>query len=422
MSSPALAVYRSIPFWQKVLAGFVLGATVGLLLPEFAVQLKPLGDLFINAIRMLVVPLVFCSLVMAVTSLGDDNRLGRIGIKTVGLFLLTAVIASALGLLIGSMMNFSAELSLTASSVRERDIPPFAQVLVDVVPRNPIAAMAEGNILQVLLFAVLVGVAINQVGDKAEPVKRFLHSGAEVMYQITRMVLALTPYGVFGLIAWMLGSFGLDSLLPLAKFVVAIYIACLIHIVLVYGTAVQLFGGISIRQFFKAVFPAQLVAYASASSYGTLPVSTRCVTEGLGVSRQYASFVLPMGATINMDGCGGIYPAIAAIFIAQIYGIPLGWIDYGIIMATATLASIGTAGVPGTAMVMLTVTLNAVGLPLEGIAFVAAIDRIIDMMRTATNVTGDMMVARVIGYREGLLVTNEPTTTINEQSATNEAN
>ncbi|GAA5218437.1 dicarboxylate/amino acid:cation symporter [Corallincola platygyrae] len=405
MSRSFVSVYQSVPFWQKVLIGFVLGAAVGLLVPSFAVHLKPMGDLFINAIRMLVVPLVFCSLVMAITSLGVDKPLGKIGIKTVGLFLLTAIIASALGLFIGSLMNFSADLSLATSPVRERDIPPVAQVLIDMVPRNPIAAMAEGNILQVVLFAVLVGVAINQVGEKAKPVKTFLHSGAEVMYQITRLVLALTPYGVFGLIAWMLGSFGLESLLPLAKFVLAIYIACLIHIVFVYGGIVKLFGGIKVTEFFKAVFPAQLVAYASASSYGTLPVSTRCTTEGLGVSRQYASFVLPMGATINMDGCGGIYPAIAAIFIAQLYGIDLSLLDYGIIMATATLASIGTAGVPGTAMVMLTVTLNAVGLPLEGIAFVAAIDRIIDMMRTATNVTGDMMVSRVLGYREGLLAT-----------------
>jgi hypothetical protein len=249
----------------------------------------------------------------------------------------------------------------------------------------------------------LVGIAINQVGEKAEPMKKLVNAGAEIMYAITRMVLQLTPFGVFGLMAWAVGSFGLATLLPLAKFIGAIYLACLLHIAIVYGGMVKVFGAMSWRQFFKAILPAQLVAYSSASSYGTLPVSFKVATEELKVSKNYASFVLPLGATINMDGCGGIFPAIAAIFIAHIYGIPLDTMDYLLIAGTATLASLGTAGVPGTAMVMLTVTLSVVGLPLEGIAFIAAVDRIIDMMRTATNVSGDLMVARVVAKQEGLL-------------------
>lgn len=396
-------LWFAIPFWQRVLGALLLGVAVGVVFGEQATVLKPLGTLFINAIRMLVVPLVFFALITSITSLADTSKMQRLAVKTIGLFLLTAFIASLIGLAVGSLISWGDSLNLTATTVRERNIPPVADVLTGLIPTNPVAALAEANILQIILFAAIFGIAINKVGEKAEPMKKLMQAGAEIMYQITRMVLQLTPLGVFGLMAWVVGSYGLATLLPLAKFIGAIYVACLIHMVLIYGGLVKLFGGMGIRQFFKAVLPAQLVAYSSASSYGTLPVTFKVVTEDLKVSKNYASFVLPLGATINMDGCGGIFPAIAAIFIAHIYNIPLDLLDYLLIAATATIASVGTAGVPGTAMVMLTVTLSVVGLPIEGIAFIAAVDRIIDMMRTATNVTGDMMVARVIGKQEGLL-------------------
>ncbi len=411
-----LKLWFAIPFWQRVLGALLLGVTVGVIFGEQATVLKPLGTLFINAIRMLVVPLVFFALITSITSLADSSRMQRLAFKTIGLFLITAFIASLIGLTVGSLMDWGDSLQLTATEVRERNIPPVADVLTGLIPTNPVAALAQANVLQIIVFAALFGIAINAVGEKAEPMKKLMHSGAEIMYQITRMVLQLTPIGVFGLMAWVVGSFGLATLLPLAKFIGAIYLACFIHIIVVYGGLVKLFGGMSLRQFFKAVLPAQLVAYSSASSYGTLPVSFKVATEELKVSKNYASFVLPLGATINMDGCGGIFPAIAAIFIAHIYGIPLDALDYLLIAGTATLASVGTAGVPGTAMVMLTVTLSVVGLPIEGIAFIAAVDRIIDMMRTATNVTGDLMVARVIGKQEDLL---EDTAVANSNVANN---
>lgn len=404
-----LKLWFAIPFWQRVLGALLLGVTVGVLLGEQATLLKPLGTLFINAIRMLVVPLIFFALITSITSLADSSKMQRLAFKTIGLFLITAFIASLIGLTVGSLITWGDSIQLTASEVRDRDIPPVADVLTGLIPTNPVAALAQANVLQIIVFAALFGIAINTVGEKAEPMKKLMQSGAEIMYQITRMVLQLTPLGVFGLMAWVVGSFGLATLLPLAKFIGAIYLACFIHIMVVYGGLVKMFGGMSYRQFFKAVLPAQLVAYSSASSYGTLPVSFKVATEDLKVSKNYASFVLPLGATINMDGCGGIFPAIAAIFIAHIYGVPLDALDYLLIAGTATLASVGTAGVPGTAMVMLTVTLSVVGLPLEGIALIAAVDRIIDMMRTATNVTGDLMVARVIGNQEALLE-NEVTT------------
>ncbi|WP_115719537.1 dicarboxylate/amino acid:cation symporter [Gallaecimonas mangrovi] len=393
------AFWNRFALWQKVLAGFVLGILAGVLLGDKADYLKPLGDAFIRLIKMLVVPLILFAIVSSVTAMGGGDNLKRLGLKTIGLFLFTALIASVLGMVIGSLFNWDFGKQLIPGDFTPKHIPSVSQVFLDFLPANPVKAMADGNILQLIVFAALVGIAINVVGEKAEPVKKFAQAGSEVMFQITRFVIQLTPIGVFGLMSWVVGAYGLSALLPLAKFVAAIYIACLIHIVVVYGGLVKLAGFSPIR-FFKAIFPAQMVAFTTSSSYGTLPMSTKVVTENLHVTPKYSSFVLPLGATINMDGCGGIYPAISAIFIAHIYGIPLDWTQYLMIALTATLASVGTAGVPGTAMVMLTVTLNAVGLPLEGIAFIAAIDRILDMIRTATNVTGDMMVALVVGKSE----------------------
>lgn len=394
-----LQTISRIPFWKKVLTGFILGALVGVLLGETATVLKPLGDLFISAIKMLVAPLVFCAIVVSITSLGAQTNLKRLSLKTLGMFMLTGTIASLIGLSVGSLIDMGGTMQLATTEIRERNIPGFAQVLLDMIPVNPFASLAEGKVLQIIVFAALVGIAINKVGDKAESLKRTIEAGAEVMFQLTRMVLKLTPIGVFGLMAWVVGEYGLSTLLPLGKFIAAIYIAALIHIIFVYGGLVKFAAGLSPLQFFRKAMPAQLVAFSTSSSFGTLPASTRAV-ETMGVSKHYAAFVMPLGATMNMDGCGGIYPAIAAIFIAQIYNISLDTLDYIMIAVTATVASVGTAGVPGSAMVMLTVTLGVIGLPLEGIAFIAAIDRIIDMIRTATNVTGDMMTAVVIGKSE----------------------
>ncbi|GLS82789.1 dicarboxylate/amino acid:cation symporter [Paraferrimonas haliotis] len=392
-----------LPFWQKVLLGFALGVSAGVIFGEQATALKPLGDGFIALIKMLVAPLVFFAIAVSFTNLSNGSDIKRLGFKTVLMFMFTATVASVIGLSLGTWLDLGSTMQLEAAQVNERIIPSFSQIIIDMIPVNPIAALAEGKVLQIIVFAIFVGLSVNAIGEKGEPMKRFIQSGAEVMYQITRYVLKLTPIGVFGLMAWVVGAYGLETLLPLAKFIGAIYLACLIHILFVYGGLVKFVAKLNPITFFKKAFPAQIVAFTTASSYGTLPMSNKCVTEGMGVSKQYSSFVLPLGATMNMDGCGGIYPAIAAIFIAQLYGIDLAWTEYLLIMVTATVASIGTAGVPGSAMVMLTVTLNAVGLPLEGIAFIAAIDRIIDMIRTATNVTGDMMTAVVVGKSEGLV-------------------
>ena len=398
-----LGAWFAIPFWQRVLGGFVLGALLGVVASDFAIAMQPFGQLFINAIQMLVVPLIFCAIVSSITSLQAHSNMRRLAVKTIGLFIFTAWIASLIGLSIGTLIDMSPATQLSMANVVERDIPPVSHVLLNFIPTNPFAAMVEGKVLQILVFAALVGIAINKLREKAEPARQFFQAGTEIMFQLTRMVLELTPIGVFGLMAWMVGSHGLETLLPLGKFISAIYVACVLHIVITYGALIRFGAKMSPWAFLKAVFPTQVIAYSTSSSYGTLPSTFRTTTERLGVSKDYASFSLPLGATINMDGCGGIYPAIAAIFIAHLYGIPLGVSEYAVIMVTATVAALGTAGVPGSAMVMLTVTLTAVGLPLEGIAFIAAVDRIIDMMRTATNITGDMVVTTVVARSESLI-------------------
>ena len=393
---------QRIPFWQKVLIGFFLGSIIGVIFGEQATALKPLGDLFISAIKMLVAPLVFCAIVTSITSYESHGNLKRLALKTLAMFMFTGTVASLIGLAIGSLIDMGGTMQLATSAVRERNIPGFSQVLLDMIPTNPFESLAEGKVLQIIVFAALVGIAINKIGEKAQPLKKVIDSGAEIMFTLTSMVLKLTPIGVFGLMAWVVGKYGLTTMLPLGKFILAIYVAAFIHIIFVYGGLVTFVAKLNPIQFFRKALPAQLVAFTTASSFGTLPASTKS-TESMGVTKGYRSFVLPLGATMNMDGCGGIYPAIASIFIAQIYGIDLSTQDYIMIAITATVASIGTAGVPGSAMVMLTVTLGVIGLPLEGIAFIAAIDRVIDMIRTATNVTGDMMTAVVVGQSEGEL-------------------
>ncbi|MGS0726040.1 dicarboxylate/amino acid:cation symporter, partial [Shewanella sp. 0m-11] len=226
---------KSIPFWQKVLAAFILGAGVGVIFGESATVFKPLGDLFISAIKMLVAPLIFCAIVVSITSLGSQVSLKRLSFKTLAMFMFTGTIASLIGLTVGSVIDMGGSMELVATEVRERNVPGFAQVVLDMIPVNPFASLAEGKVLQIIIFAALIGIAINKVGEKAEPLKRTIEAGAEVMFQLTRMVLQLTPIGVFGLMAWVVGEYGLSTLLPLGKFIGAIYLAALIHIIFVYG-------------------------------------------------------------------------------------------------------------------------------------------------------------------------------------------
>jgi len=396
--------WQNLHVWQKVLIGLVLGLIVGMVFgPAAESYLGWLGTLFLNAIKMLVVPLIFVTLVCGVTSMTDVHKMGRVGVKTFAIYLATTAVAITIGLLIGAVLQPGAGVGLEAAqAVEVQEAPSFIDTLVSFVPTNPIAALANGEILQIIVFAILLGFAINFAGEKAALVKNFFDAAAEAIYKLTDMVIALAPYGVFALMAATAGRYGLDVLLPLMMVIVAVYLGCILHILITLGGAVALFARLNPFQFFKGIVEAQLVAFSTTSSSGTLPVTMACAQHNLGVSKSISSFVLPLGATINMDGTA-LYQGICVLFIAQAFGVDLSFGQYITIILTSTLASIGTAGVPGAGLIMLSLVLTSVGLPLEGVAIVAGIDRILDMARTTVNVTGDAAVSVIIARTEGEL-------------------
>jgi proton glutamate symport protein len=394
--------------WVKILIGFALGAVVGLIVGPSIAVVKPLGDLFIRLIKMLIVPMVFCSLVVGASSIGDLRKLGRVGGKTIIYFLATTAIAITLAIIFAIIFNPAGGYVLKEVGTYEaKAMPKVADVILNMVPTNPISAMATDNMLQIIVFALFVGISISLIGEKGKPALNFFDSVAEVMYRIVGMVMNFAPIGVFALIAWVVGTAGAEVLLPLARVIFVVYFVNILHAVVVYSGAVRIFAGMSPVQFFKGFFEATMVAFSTCSSSATLPISMRLAQENLGVPKEIASFVQPLGATINMDGTA-IYQGVCAVFIANVFGITLGFPQYIMIIIAATLASIGTAGVPGAGMIMLSLVLETVGLPLEGILLVAGIDRILDMIRTSMNVTGDAAGAVVIAASEGELIRVTP--------------
>ncbi|WP_396593615.1 dicarboxylate/amino acid:cation symporter [Brevundimonas sp. R86498] len=396
--------FFAIPLWQRTAAGFALGIVAGLILREQAtVWLQPIGDVYLNLIRMVVAPLVLFTIASSIAKLGEGAGAVRLGARTLMWFAITSLLAVLVGFAFGHLINPGLGLSnLPLGEVREREIPTPLEVLIGIVPTNPFAALSEGRVLQIIFFSALVGAALVALGDRAQTARRLVDEGAAIIFRITRWVIQLTPFGVFGLIGSVVGGYGWEALLPLGKFIFAIYAACLFHILIVYSGLLKLHG-LSALAFLRGAFAAQQTAFATSSSLGTLPITLRQTVERLGVPQAYAAFAVPLGANVKMDGCGAIYPSIAAIFIAQYFGIELSLTQYILIGLTAVLGSLGTAGVPGTSIVMLTLTLSTAGLPLEGIGYIVAIDRIIDMMRTATNVTGQMLVPVLVAKEEGLL-------------------
>lgn len=397
-----LGRWNAIPLWQKILAGLVLGLIVGLAFGPAAGKLKPIGTAFISGIKMLIVPLVFVSLVSGVTSMRDPAKMGRVGIKTIALYLCTTAVAIAIGLALGTVLQPGAGVGMEAAkAVAPKAAPSLIDTLVALIPTNPIEAMSSGNVLQVIVFAILLGLAINMSGAAGEKVRDGFDALAQVIYKLTAIVIWFAPFGVFALMAWTAGTYGLDLLLPLGMVIVAVYIGCVIHAFVVYGGAIWAMG-LNPLLFFKGIAEAAVVAFTTTSSSGTLPVTMTCTRKNLGVSQGVSGFVLPLGATINMDGTA-LYQGVCALFVAQVFGVQLSGGDYLMIILTATLASIGTAGVPGAGLIMLSLVLSTVGLPLEGVAIIAGIDRVLDMARTSLNVVGDAMVATLVAKSEGEL-------------------
>ncbi|SDC70996.1 Na+/H+-dicarboxylate symporter [Melghirimyces thermohalophilus] len=396
---------KKVSFGLRVMIAMLVGVAVGAVLGNEAEIVGLLGDAYIHLIKMLVIPLVVTAIISSITSLKDPAQLRKLGLKTIGLFLLTAVIASAIGILVGNALQVGVGMDMAPDpSAEPREIPPVTEVLLDMIPDNPVAEAAEGQILPVIFFAMFIGVAITiesqRNPDSVEPVKRLVQSFSKVMFRVTKIVLKLTPYGVYGLLVRVAATHGLSTLLPLMEVVVAVYLACLIHLLFTYGSLVGFVAKVNPIRFLKKIWPVMVVAFSTRSSYGTLPVTLKTLTSRVKVSEKVSSFVAPLGATMNMDACGGLYPAIVAIFVANVFHMDLGMVDYLILVTTATLASIGTAGVPGTASIMTTVVLTGMGLPLEGMAMVLGIDALLDMGRTAVNVTGDTVASLVIADSE----------------------
>jgi Na+/H+-dicarboxylate symporter len=394
-----------IPLWQRVVGALILGVVTGFLWGPDAESIKWIGDLFIRAIKMLVVPLIFFSLVSGVAAIGDLRKLGAVGGRALLLFIVTGQIAAWLGLLLGTMVQPG--VGVDTSTIEMGPIPEpnptgFQEMILSVVPDSPVQAMADVNVLPLIVFSMLIGIGILMAKKDGEPAQRIFDSGAIVMQKVTMIVMELTPFGVFALMAWVAGTLGMDALVSLAKLVALNYAGCLLIIFVMYSAMVKFLAKVPVRDFFRGIIDAMAVSYSTASSNATLPVTLRCTQRNLGVSQPVSSFVVSLGATINMNGTA-MYLGLATLFGAQIFGVDLSWGQYFLITILATLGAIGAAGIPGAGLIMMALVFGAVGVPLETIAFVAGVDRIMDMMRTTTNVSGDAAVATTVAAMTGEL-------------------
>ena len=360
------------------------------------------GQIFVRSLQLMVVPLVFVSLVCGAASLGDTGSMGRVAGKAVGLYLLTTALAISIALMLALLVEPGVGLSPMGleSSFDAKEPESFKNTLINIFPTNPVEAMASGNMLQIILFALLLGVALSHSGEAGSRVTGLFQDFNEVLMQLITMLIKLAPYGVFCLMAELFATLGLAEIARLLQYFFTVVGALVIHATVVYPLLLTLLGRVSPIRFFSKMREPMLVAFSTASSSATLPVTLRTVEQRVGVKNEVAAFAVPLGATINMDGTA-IMQGVATVFIAQLYGIDLGLPEYLLVILTATMASIGTAGVPGVGMIMLVMVLEQVGLPLEGIVFILAVDRLLDMLRTAVNVSGDGMVATIVARSEG---------------------
>ncbi|MCB9886145.1 MAG: dicarboxylate/amino acid:cation symporter [Planctomycetes bacterium] len=386
--------------------------------------IAPIGRLFLNLLKMIAVPLVLFSLVAGVASLNDSSKLGRIGGKAIALYLGTTAVAIAIGLVVVNLFGPGQGL---ATETREKLLAAYgeaatekaasaAQVsivdqLIDIVPTNPFGALADAQMLQVVFFALMLGIALTRLSRRVEGtahVIKVFQLLSDAIIEMVQVIMKIAPLGVFAMLAGVVADLGKDPgalgdlLSSLGGYMATVVIALLVHYLVVYSVLIKVFTKVPWSRFAKAMIPAQLLAFSSSSSAATLPVTIRCVEQGVGVDEEVSSFVLPLGATINMDGTG-LYQGVAAVFIANALGLPLDFGQQLMIVLTAALASIGTAAVPGVGIVMLVIVLKQVGLPEAGIGLILAVDRPLDMCRTVLNVTGDATVATVVASSEGLV-------------------
>ncbi|MGE6632093.1 dicarboxylate/amino acid:cation symporter [Bacillus sp. NPDC077027] len=394
----------------KIIIALILGAITGLLLNIYAPNVfkildpylfTPLGQIFLNLIKMLVVPIVFFSITLGVAGLGDPKKLGRIGAKSITYFLSTTtlaiIIAMTLALLIkpGSFGTFDTQ----GAEYKAEEAPSIAETLLNIIPINPVQSLVEGNMLQIIVFCLFLGLGIAILGKKTEGLLKMLEQGNVLMMYLVGVVMKFAPYGTFGLIATAIGSQGLDAMKAMSLYFAVVLLALVVHFFLIYGSTLAFLAKRNPFTFFKDFSPAMVVAFSTSSSNAVLPVSMETAQKRLKVPEPISSFVQPLGATINMDGTA-IMQGVATIFIAQVFGVELTLMQMLTVVLTAVLASIGTAGVPGVGLIMLAMVLNSVGLPVEGIALILGIDRLLDMARTVVNITGDAACAVIVAETE----------------------
>ncbi|MEO1206249.1 MAG: dicarboxylate/amino acid:cation symporter [Pseudomonadota bacterium] len=407
----------------KVVIGMVAGFVVGVLfnlidLPFINEHIvgglfAMIGKMFVNALKMLVVPLVIFSLICGVTGIGDIRLLGRVGGKAFGLYMTTTAIAItvaiALAVIIGPGSGFQMD-GVTAGTVAAKEAPSVWDVFAGIVPTNPIAAFANGEMLQIIFYVILVGIAVLMLGDKSRGFVEGCEYMNELMMKVVEIVMYFAPIGVFCLIAKTFAEQGIELFIPVLAYVVTLVTALLLHLFVTLMILLKVFSGLDPWTFLRKIRPAQIFAFSTASSNATIPITFRSVTQRMGADNSVASFTVPFGATINMDGTA-IMQGVATVFLANVYGIELGLLGYATVIGMAVLASIGTAGVPGVGLVMLTMVLTQVGLPIEGIALILGVDRLMDMIRTAVNITGDAVVSVIVAKTEDKLdmaVFNDP--------------
>ena len=361
------------------------------------------GSIFIASLKLLVVPLVFFSLACGASNLSDGSSMGRIGLKTLGLYLMTTAIAISLALIVATTIDPGIGMNLsTSTEFIPKDSPTLKQVLINIFPTNPLKAMAEGNMLQVIVFAILVGVAINRCGEPGVRIRETLNDWNGVIMRLIMMFMMVAPIGIFCLMVTLFANMGFSAIADLIKYFMTVVVVLLIHFAVTYSIAIRTLGGLPPIAFYRKFSPVMAYAFSTSSSNATLPITLETVEHGLGVKNEVASFTVPLGATINMDGTA-IMQGVATVFIAQAFNIDISMTGYLMVILTATLASIGTAGVPGVGLITLALVLQQVGLPVEGIALIIGVDRLLDMMRTAVNVTGDATVSTIVARSEGKL-------------------
>lgn len=396
-----------------LLLGAVVGVVVHYVIPEGGFRddvlingiFYVIGNGFIRLMQMLVVPLVFCSLVCGSMAIGDTKRLGKVGVKTIGFYLVTTALAIGLALTIGTLFKPGLGLDMSKVQVAEvttQEATSLADTLLNIIPKNPIGALANGDMLPIIVFALFVGILLAGRGEKAETVANFFSQFNDLMMDMTMAVMKVAPVGVFCLIAKTFATLGFDAFVPMLKYMGCVLLALAIHGFGIYQILLKLFTGLNPLKFIKKFFPVMAFAFSTATSNATIPLSIDTLSKKMGVSKKISSFTIPLGATINMDGTA-IMQGVAVCFAAQAFGIKLSAGDYATVIATATLASIGTAGVPGVGLVTLSMVFASVGLPVEAIGIIMGIDRILDMTRTAVNITGDAVCTTIVACQDKMI-------------------